>query len=80
MTNNHGNDVIKLVTDAPIPSATNNVGKAQQIKVLKLVNKLKEGEINCLKGRRHRQSLPVRGQRTRTNARTRRGSKNTVTG
>jgi len=38
------------------------------------------GEINCLKGRRHRQSLPVRGQRTRTNARTRRGSKKTVTG
>ncbi len=38
------------------------------------------GEINCVKGRRHRQSLPVRGQRTRTNARTRRGSKKTVTG
>jgi small subunit ribosomal protein S13 len=38
------------------------------------------GEINCVKGRRHRQSLPVRGQRTRTNARTRRGNKKTVTG
>ena len=37
-------------------------------------------EINCFKGRRHRQSLPVRGQRTQTNARTRRGSKKTVTG
>ena len=34
--------------DAPIPSATNSVGKAQQIKVLTLVNKLKVGEINCL--------------------------------
>jgi len=38
------------------------------------------GEINCVKGRRHRVGLPVRGQRTRTNARTRRGSKKTVAG
>ena len=37
-------------------------------------------EINCVKGRRHRVGLPVRGQRTRTNARTRRGSKKTVAG
>lgn len=36
-------------------------------------------EINCHRGKRHRNSLPVRGQRTRTNARTRRGSKKTVT-
>ncbi len=28
------------------------------------------GEINCLRGRRHNQNLPVRGQRTRTNSRT----------
>jgi small subunit ribosomal protein S13 len=35
-------------------------------------------EINCVKGRRHRDGLPLRGQRTRTNARTRRGSKKTV--
>jgi len=37
-------------------------------------------EINCHRGKRHRNSLPVRGQRSRTNARTRRGSKKTVTG
>ena len=37
-------------------------------------------EINCYKGQRHRNSLPVRGQRTRTNARSRRGAKKTVTG
>ena len=37
-------------------------------------------EINCHRGKRHRTSLPVRGQRTRTNARCRRGSKKTVTG
>ena len=37
-------------------------------------------EINCHRGKRHRTSLPVRGQRTRTNARSRRGAKKTVTG
>lgn len=37
-------------------------------------------EINCNRGRRHRSGLPLRGQRTRTNARTRRGSKKTVAG
>jgi small subunit ribosomal protein S13 len=36
-------------------------------------------EINCYRGKRHRNNLPVRGQRTRTNARSRRGSKKTVT-
>jgi len=36
------------------------------------------GEINCYRGKRHRLQLPLRGQRTRTNARTRRGSKKTV--
>ncbi len=34
--------------------------------------------INCLRGIRHRRGLPVRGQRTRTNARTRKGKKKTV--
>lgn len=37
-------------------------------------------EINCVRGKRHRLQLPLRGQRTRTNARTRRGSKKTVAG
>ena len=36
-------------------------------------------EINCHRGKRHRNSLPVRGQRTRTNARAKRGAKKTVT-
>ena len=35
-------------------------------------------DIGCYRGQRHRRSLPVRGQRTRTNARTRRGPKRTV--
>ena len=35
-------------------------------------------EIGCYRGKRHRQGLPVRGQKTKTNARTRKGPKKTV--
>jgi len=37
-------------------------------------------DINCYRGQRHRRNLPMHGQRTRTNARTRRGAKKTVAG
>ncbi len=37
-------------------------------------------DIGCYRGWRHRRSLPARGQRTRTNARTRKGPKKTVAG
>jgi len=37
-------------------------------------------EINCYRGMRHRRGLPVHGQRTRTNARTKRGARRTVAG
>jgi small subunit ribosomal protein S13 len=37
-------------------------------------------EITCYRGFRHRRNLPVRGQRTRTNARTRKGPRKTVAG
>jgi small subunit ribosomal protein S13 len=37
-------------------------------------------EIGCYRGLRHRRGLPVRGQRTRTNARQRKGKKKTVAG
>ncbi len=37
-------------------------------------------EIGCYRGLRHRRGLPVRGQRTRTNARTKRGPRKTVAG
>ena len=37
-------------------------------------------EIQCYRGLRHRRNLPVRGQRTRTNARTKRGARKTVPG
>ena len=42
------------------------------------INRLRE--IGCYRGIRHRKGLPVRGQRTRTNARTRKGPKKTVAG
>ena len=37
-------------------------------------------EIGCYRGLRHRRNLPVRGQRTKTNARTKRGARKTVAG
>lgn len=37
-------------------------------------------EIGCYRGIRHRRGLPVRGQRTKTNARTRKGPKRTISG
>lgn len=42
------------------------------------ISRLKD--IRCYRGMRHRAHLPVRGQRTRTNARTRKGPKKTVAG
>ena len=45
-----------------------------QMKIKRLI------EIGCYRGLRHRRSLPVNGQRTRTNARTRKGPKKTVAG
>ncbi|GIW99809.1 MAG: 30S ribosomal protein S13 [Pirellulaceae bacterium] len=46
--------------------------------VAQSINRLRE--IKCYRGLRHRQGLPVRGQRTRTNARTRKGPRKTVAG
>lgn len=37
-------------------------------------------EIDCYRGKRHKEGLPVRGQRTRSNARTRKGPRETVAG
>lgn len=37
-------------------------------------------EINCYRGKRHKMKLPVRGQRTKTNARTRKGPRKVVAG
>jgi small subunit ribosomal protein S13 len=48
--------------------------RQEQMNIKRLV------EIGCYRGLRHRRSLPVHGQRTRTNARTRKGPKKTVAG
>ena len=44
------------------------------------MNRKRLMDIGCYRGIRHRQGLPVRGQRTKTNARTRKGPKRTVAG
>lgn len=52
-------------------------GPAKRIETMSIKRLM---EINCIRGQRHRKGLPLRGQRTRTNARTRRGGKKTVAG
>ncbi len=47
---------------------------------LEAMNIKRLGDIGTYRGRRHRQGLPVRGQRTKTNGRTRRGRKVTIAG
>ena len=51
-----------------------DVRRQTQLNIKRLI------EINCYRGRRHRMGLPVRGQRTKTNARTRKGPSKTVAG
>nr|YP_009398745.1 ribosomal protein S13 [Kuetzingia canaliculata]ARW67931.1 ribosomal protein S13 [Kuetzingia canaliculata] len=51
-----------------------NLKRLENMHIKRLMN------IGCYKGRRHRLNLPARGQRTRTNARTRRGTKKTIAG
>jgi len=48
--------------------------RQEQMNIKRLV------EIGCYRGLRHRRNLPVHGQRTRTNSRTRKGPKKTVAG
>lgn len=51
-----------------------NLKRSTAINIKRLI------EINCYRGKRHKTNLPMRGQRTRTNARTGRGSKKTIAG
>ncbi len=51
-----------------------------ELKRLEAANIARLRQINCYRGIRHRRGLPVRGQKTRTNARTRKGKKRTVAG
>ncbi len=51
-----------------------NLRREVQLNIKRLI------EIGCYRGLRHRRNLPVRGQRTRTNSRTRKGPRKTVAG
>lgn len=74
---------VKDLTDVQITSVRDfiqnyklegDLRREQQMQVKRLI------EIGCYRGLRHRRHLPVRGQRTKTNARTRKGPKKTVAG
>ena len=73
-----------LLTDDDVARISNHLDKellaegALRRKVQQDITRLRE--IRSYRGIRHRRGLPVRGQRTRTNARTRKGVKKTVAG
>ena len=89
------NDIIK-VTGIETNTRVKNLSEEEEQKLRAEIenNRLVEGDlrrdiamnikrlmdIGCYRGLRHRQGLPVRGQRTKTNARTRKGPKRTVAG
>ncbi|MBI3590804.1 MAG: 30S ribosomal protein S13 [Candidatus Melainabacteria bacterium] len=73
------NKRMKDLTDAEINKLREEIEKNHQVegdlRRIEGLNVKRLTEINCYKGMRHRKGLPVRGQRTKTNARTRRGRK-----
>ena len=75
---------IRDLTDAEVTSLRDFIGQNYQLEgdlrreVQLNIKRLME--IGSYRGLRHRRNLPVRGQRTRTNARTRKGPKKTVAG
>jgi small subunit ribosomal protein S13 len=75
---------IKDLTDADLAALREAVEEGYQVegdlRRWELMNIKRLQDIGCYRGRRHRMGLPVRGQRTRTNARTRRGGRKTVAG
>jgi small subunit ribosomal protein S13 len=64
---------IREIVDREVP-VEGDLRKEINLNIRRLI------EIGSYRGSRHRRSLPVRGQRTRTNARTRRGTRKTVAG
>jgi small subunit ribosomal protein S13 len=75
---------VKDLTDAQVASLREVVENDYQVegdlRRWESMNIKRLMDIGCYRGRRHRLGLPVRGQRTRTNARTRRGVRRTVAG
>lgn len=78
------NTRIKDLTDVEITALRGSVESNYQVegdlRRWENMNIKRLMDIGCYRGRRHRLGLPVRGQRTRTNARTRRGVRRTVAG
>jgi small subunit ribosomal protein S13 len=78
-----GNRKIKDLNDAELDRLRENVQRLTvegdlRREVSMSIKRLMD--LGCYRGLRHRKGLPVRGQRTRTNARTRKGRKKTVAG
>ncbi|MBW4579329.1 MAG: 30S ribosomal protein S13 [Tildeniella nuda ZEHNDER 1965/U140] len=75
---------VKDLSDADVSLLREEVEENYQIegdlRRLESMNIKRLMDIGTYRGRRHRLGLPVRGQRTRTNARTRRGGRRTVAG
>jgi small subunit ribosomal protein S13 len=75
---------IKDLSDAEVASLREAVESNYEVegdlRRLESMNIKRLMDIGTYRGRRHRMGLPVRGQRTRTNARTRRGGRRTVAG
>ena len=68
-------DEVKKISDALEASGIRVEGELRRDTAMN-IKRLEE--IGCYRGIRHRKSLPVRGQKTKTNARTRKGPKRTV--
>ena len=66
------NKIRKFITD--------NITVEGELRSEKQLNIKRLMDIGCYRGLRHRKGLPVRGQRTRTNSRTRKGKRKTVAG
>lgn len=75
---------VRDLSDSDVTALRTEVEKNYEIegdlRRLEAMNIKRLMDIGTYRGRRHRAGLPVRGQRTRTNARTRRGARRTVAG
>ena len=74
---------IKDLTDGDLEKIREEVGRMTiegDLRRETTINIKRLMDLGCYRGFRHRRGLPVRGQRTRTNARTRKGPKKTVAG
>ncbi len=74
---------VRDLNDEDVAKLRNEIENYQiegDLRRLEAMNIKRLGDIGTYRGRRHRQGLPVRGQRTKTNARTRRGRKIAIAG